>query len=148
MFLLKAETLGIQTPSQFPIEYLGRYFSPVASFPLSERKDAEQRCVMSSELGLMTILVEFRYSLILYCEGVQSQLQPIADQKPEVESAQPLQPVLMYRGLPVKQQPAQHETPPAAKREIRYRGVIVKQPENAASTAQNQPTREYQITKV
>ncbi len=139
MFLHRAETLGIQSPSQFPIEYLGKYFSPVASFPvsdasftLSERQDAEQRCVMSSELGLMTILVEFTDCLILYCEGVQSQLElePIADQKPEAEPAQPLQPVLMYRGLPVKQQAVQDETPPAAQpavqREMRYRGVTIK----------------------
>jgi hypothetical protein len=151
MFLLKAESLDVQSPSQFPIEYLDRCFAPVASFPLSERKDAEQRCVKSSEFGLMTILVEFTESLVLYCEGEQSQLefQPIVDPQPEPEPVS--QTVLMYRGQPVKeQQSVQYEIAAALKQEMRYRGVIVKQPGDASSIPapdQNQPAK-YLVAKV
>lgn len=142
MFLLKAEALGIQTASQLPVHYLGRYFSPVASFPLNARKDAEQRCVKSSELGVMSLLVEFTESLVLCCEGLPTQPEP----QPEPLPVQTR--TLIYRGVPIKQQTSAAEAPivePATVRqEMRYRGVVVKrsQAEDSSElTVHSQPPR-------
>jgi hypothetical protein len=131
------------------IEYLGRYFSPVASFPLNVRKDAEQRCVKSSEFGVMSLLVEFTDSLVLCCEGLAIQPEPLLELQPEALPVQPR--TLTYRGAPVRQQQASPSEVSIAQslavhREIRYRGVVVKQPEIASngsseSFAQSQPAQ-------
>lgn len=158
MFILKAESLGVQDPSQPSLGYLGKVFGQLQQFPNRDRTLAEERCRILSKSGQLSLLVEFTDKWVLYSEGATPQvpLSSPVQASPAVASAStPVSFKVEQRGLSTatlqSPQPSSMQSPVAAEavaepepeyREIRYRGSVIRQP-IAPTNSTAAPKRTY-----
>lgn len=150
MFILKAETLGLQNPSQPSITYLGKVFGQQLQYPIQDRVIAEERCRCLSKSGQLSLLVEFTDSWVLFSEGMAPQMPVVTPSRTLASVAPaPLPPdtrvekqsfsftsVAAQQVSPL-QPPATNEQMPESEpeyREIRYRGSVIRQPIAATSS--------------